>query len=418
MSSLPYSGRRVICANKKSKWYGRIGTITNFNSKSAGVAFDDDPAPPPTGHWCRKEHLVDPDAASGDLLESFRKNSEIRSLLIKARESAILAVDVYNKPGTTFRTPAYLVLMTIGWTSALLAHFRSKGVEPYYRLAGGGFEMMDGHPKSWSPIDCVKKAFPNSASAVRQNLEFVIGLRNHIEHAHCPALDSRVFGHCQALLSNFDQFMAETFGSSHTIGSDFALALQPTTNHTDDQLAALRRLFGHRLAPMLDYVDKFDQDLPDEVYRDPRYRYRVLLVPVVAPNDRNADAAVRFVNWDPNSREAVEALAQLQVLVKPKEVPVASPDDMLPGDLCREVQSRLPGFRFGHSAEHPRAVKYFKIHSQDEARPELCDSRYCVWHRPSRRYTYHRAWVEKLVQELSDASRWETIIGWPPKPPR
>lgn len=418
MTQQTYSGRRVICANKKSPWYGRIGTVTNFNSKSAGVAFDGDPSPPPTGHWCRKDQLVEPENASGELLTAFRKASETASLLVKAREAAILAVDVYNTPGTTFRTPAYIVLMTIAWTSALLADFRGRGVDPHYRDKSGGYEMIDGHPKTWSPIDCVRKAFDGSKNPVRTNLEFIIGLRNFIEHAHCPPLDAKLFGHCQAMLSNFDQFMLEKFGKAYTIGSEFTLALQPTTNHADEQLQALRTLFGDRLVPMLDYIAAFDQSLPDEVYRDPRYRYRVLLVPVVAPNDRNTDAAVRYVNWDPESPEAQAAVKQIQVIVKSKLVPVDGRDDMLPGEVAAEVQRRLPGFRFLHSAEHPRAVKYFKIHSQDKAKPEHCDHRYCVWHHPTKRYTYHRAWVEKLVSELTDATRWAEVIGWPPRSPR
>lgn len=413
-----YSGRRVICTNRKSEWYGHVGTITNFNAKSAGVAYDNDPKPLPTGHWARKIHLIDPELADEALLTVVRKRNDIRSLLQKAKESALLSVDVYNKPGTAFRTAAFLVLMTIAWTAAMLAKFLREGVSPYYVDKGtGAFELVDGkYPKTWSPMDCVGKAFPTSSDPVRKNLEFVIGLRNHIEHQHCPELDQRLFGHCQALLSNFERYVQQAFGDKFTVGSAFSLALQPATPHNEHQLGALRRIFGSNLSALLDFVDEFDAAVPDEVYRDARYRYRVMLVPVAANNDRKADAAVTYLQWDPNTTEAATALKHFHVLVKPKEVAVSHPDDLLPGDVSREVQARLRGHRFQHSAEHPRAVKHFKIHSEDPKRPELCDSRYCIWHRPTKRYLYHRAWVEKLVAELGDTSAWPRIIGWSPRP--
>ena len=38
---------------------------------------------------------------------------EVKQMLSKARESALLAVEVYNKPATKFKSGGYVVLMTI-----------------------------------------------------------------------------------------------------------------------------------------------------------------------------------------------------------------------------------------------------------------------------------------------------------------
>lgn len=38
---------------------------------------------------------------------------EVRALVAKARESAILAVETYNRPSAQFRSGAYIVLMII-----------------------------------------------------------------------------------------------------------------------------------------------------------------------------------------------------------------------------------------------------------------------------------------------------------------
>ena len=48
---------------------------------------------------------------------------EVKSLLIKARESALLAVETYNRPSAHFRSGAYVVLMIIAWTSLFHALF-------------------------------------------------------------------------------------------------------------------------------------------------------------------------------------------------------------------------------------------------------------------------------------------------------
>ncbi len=44
---------------------------------------------------------------------------EVKSLLQKARDSAILAVETYNRPTATFRSGAYVVLMIIAVDVAL-----------------------------------------------------------------------------------------------------------------------------------------------------------------------------------------------------------------------------------------------------------------------------------------------------------
>jgi len=48
---------------------------------------------------------------------------KVKSLLEKSREAALLAVEVYNKPNTTFRTGVYIILMNIAWTSLFHAIF-------------------------------------------------------------------------------------------------------------------------------------------------------------------------------------------------------------------------------------------------------------------------------------------------------
>ncbi len=51
----------------------------------------------------------------------------VESLVEKAQQSAILALDIYNRPATKFRTEAFIVLMVIAWTALFHAIFEKKG---------------------------------------------------------------------------------------------------------------------------------------------------------------------------------------------------------------------------------------------------------------------------------------------------
>src|ERR1035438_10336910 len=53
--------------------------------------------------------------------------------LRKAREAALLAVETYNRPGASFRTAGFLVLMVVAWTALFHAIFAKRKVKPYYR---------------------------------------------------------------------------------------------------------------------------------------------------------------------------------------------------------------------------------------------------------------------------------------------
>lgn len=41
----------------------------------------------------------------------------LKSCLAKALDSALLAIETYNKPAIKFRSGGYIVLMNIAWTS-------------------------------------------------------------------------------------------------------------------------------------------------------------------------------------------------------------------------------------------------------------------------------------------------------------
>ena len=58
---------------------------------------------------------------------------QVKNFLDKAIDSALLAVETYNKPAVKFKSGGYIVLMCIAWTSLLHAIFAKKKIKPIYK---------------------------------------------------------------------------------------------------------------------------------------------------------------------------------------------------------------------------------------------------------------------------------------------
>lgn len=147
----------------------------------------------------------------------------VKDNLEKCRAAAIAAVDVYNRPGPRFRTAHYLVLFTIASTALLHAIFYNRGQRPWYRrkTSGSGravrYQKVDGEPKHWDLAQCLKEYHGSDNPPERRNLEFLLGLRNKIEHRHLPELDASLYGECQAALLNLEERIVKEFGPKYAL---------------------------------------------------------------------------------------------------------------------------------------------------------------------------------------------------------
>ena len=99
--------------------------------------------------------------------------SQVRSCLNKAIDSALLAVETYNKPAVKFKSGGYIVLMCIAWTSLFHAIFLKKKIKPMYKESNGRYKKVNGDIQYWELKTCVVKYFADPNSPVRKNLEFL-----------------------------------------------------------------------------------------------------------------------------------------------------------------------------------------------------------------------------------------------------
>lgn len=130
------------------------------------------------------------------------RKGKTKSIVEGSVDAGLLAVEIYNKPRTAFRSEGYIALMIIRWTRLFHAYFRKTiGERYYYKKKNGRYEIVDGERKTWDLKTCIRK-YNKLKEPIESNLHFFIGLRNKIEHRSVvgPEIDNLIFGECQSLL--------------------------------------------------------------------------------------------------------------------------------------------------------------------------------------------------------------------------
>lgn len=340
----------------------------------------------------------------------------VKDNLEKCKAAAIAAVDNYNRPGPRFRTAHYIILIVMAWTAALHAVFYRKRQYPWYKKTGkhpkgDRYMRIDGDPKHWDLTECLKQHFAGNSPPERKNLEFLIGLRNKIEHRHLPELDGGLYGECQAALMNLEDLLAVEFGPQYSLAEQLAISLQFTRIVPAEKKKAAKQL-ATAAKTVKDYVEKFRGGLHSTMLNSTKYSFNVFLVPKVGNRKELADASVEFVKVDEASPQELERLEKLNVLIKEKHIPIANLDLYRPTQAVESISAKLP-HKFPVHA-HTGAWKHFKVRPPSDAvKPEATDSKYCVYDAAHDDYLYTNAWIEKLVAELADPEVFLKITGYP-----
>jgi hypothetical protein len=165
----------------------------------------------------------------------------IDALIDKSRESALLAIQIFNNPLVKFRAPGFIVNIVIAYTSLFHAIFERNGVEYWYKSNNDMPILIDGDYKYWELQACVTNYFKGQITPETENLNLLIKLRNKIEHRFIPALDFSMSGYFQSALSNFEKVIVKEFGHYFALGQNhLALALQ-LSEYSSQQQEVLRK---------------------------------------------------------------------------------------------------------------------------------------------------------------------------------
>jgi hypothetical protein len=340
---------------------------------------------------------------------------DVRIHLEKATESAMLAVEVYNKPATKFRSGGFIVLMCIAWTSLFHAIFLRNRKKPFHKGENGRYIKIDGDYKAWELSYCLDEHFGGANSAVRENLRFMVGLRNKIEHRSMPELDHHIFGECQACLFNFEDMLVKEFGVRHAMNESLALALQFSHLRNADQDKAVQALRKPLQNAVSDYLAGFRSSLSSVVFQDMRFSYRVFLIPKIANQAHQGDVAIEFVKYDPTKPDEMEKYSQVTALIKPAVTQVANAGLLKAGDVCRRIEPLVKQAygqqaKFSASYHHARACQFYRVRPPaGDPHPEKTNVQFCHYDAAHKDYVFTEQWVTFLKIELKKPGQYDKI---------
>lgn len=327
------------------------------------------------------------------------RKGKTKTALESSIDSALLAVEIYNKPRTAFRSEGFITLMVIAWTRLFHAYFNSTIGDRYYYKNKGKFQIVDGDRKSWELGTCIKKYGKLKAPA-EKNLHFFISLRNKIEHRHIDKreVDTLIFGECQALLYNYETLLINMFGAQYALNEALVYSLQFSHLRTSKQKEANKSALSKDLSEIVGYIEKYRAMLDEDVYNSQEYSIKLIQIPKIS-NTNRANAAIEFVKWNELNPDDQAAYEKIAVIVKDKrvEVPAANVKRLKPGEVVQKVNTQLQKKILTQNL-HSTIYKIFSIRPPFRAEdPFETNAEFCLYDETHKDYVYQDAWVDFLV---------------------
>lgn len=227
-----------------------------------------------------------------------RLYSERVELIRKSREAALSAVQIYNNPTTTFKTESFIVLFVIAWVYLLHAYYRQKRIDyRFYEIVNGRkkYKYADGGKKYWDLSKCLSVTGCPLDKHTINNLRFLIGLRDQIEHKKAIGLDSYLSARYQACALNYNYYLKTLHGEKYSLDKKLALSLQ-FAELDYSQAQAIKD--KEQLIPQYvrSYIADFEKDLTEDEIKNERFSYRLLFAKVTAKRAGQADRVIEFLS--------------------------------------------------------------------------------------------------------------------------
>jgi hypothetical protein len=333
-----------------------------------------------------------------------------------SRDEALLAVDLYNQPSRTRRLEGFFIHMHLAWLYLFQARYQRDGLSYFYRKASGRYEKVNGDRKTWDLSQFVRTGWLAANEPVRKNLELTIALRNKIEHRFEDSTALATAGYAQALLVNYDAELRDTFGPGYSLGESlrFPVFVGALTREGATRMAAAQQRLPKKIS---NFLTEFQAPLDSSLVNDPRYEFRLNLLPKTSPKT-DADLALSFVRADDLTEEQKEMLANLDkagmVIIRDQIREVANADKLKPTAAADAIEAALP-FRFSVYSHFPRAWQALKARPKaGDVHPERTLSNLCVYDKPHNDYLYTAAFVDAVVAKVCTEDGFREFLGLEP----
>lgn len=343
----------------------------------------------------------------------------VKKCLEKSRDSALLAVETYNKPAIKFKSGGYIVLMVIAWTALFHAIFFRQKRKPYYKKKNR-FEIKDGDYCYWELSTCIKNYFGvESSNPIRKNLEFFVPLRNMVEHKSIPEIDSDIFAECQAMLLNYDKIMEKEFGTKYCLRESLSFALQlfPSSKSLNNAI-----LSNPSTKPIVDFIKAYRSGISADITNSGEYSFKAFLIQVANHQTKNT-LPIQFVAYDKLDDAQKSKVNRVAALVKNKfvHIPVSNKDLLKPGVVVKKVQTALGNQKISRNGKekdkfnmdtHTRCWKKYSVRPEKGTdNPEMTNPDYCVYDVLNNTYLYTEEWADYLIEEMAKEEEYNSLYS-------
>jgi len=343
-------------------------------------------------------------------------SNNVKISLEKARDAALLAVEIYNKPAIKFKSGGYISLMVIAWTALLHSIFYKNKIKPYFKHENGRFKKREGDYLYWDLGECLQQYFKADAmNPIKVNAEFFIPLRNKIEHKSLPEIDGDIFGECQAFLLNFDELLEKEYGIKYCLRESLSFSLQlfPSTLSLSNAVKQ-----NPNAKSIVDFINKYRSAVSTEVFESNKYSFKAFLIQV-ANNRSEGVLPIQFIHYDKLSDPEKAEVGKFVAMIKFKEVGVSNFDKIKAKKVTELVNKGLgepkkksfkkliPKF---NSATHTLCWKKYKVRPDGNAKnPEHTNSKYCIYDKAHNDYLYTQEWVDFLIEKMKIEAEYDSL---------
>ena len=307
--------------------------------------------------------------------------------LIRSREAMILAVNVFNNAHLQFKTEVFSVLACIAWTYLLHEHYEKKNVK-----------IIKDDGRSFLLSYMIRRPdFPFS-DGIKNNLLFMINIRDCVEHKLLKKSDFTFFTKFQACCLNFNKALCDLFGDETSLEHELSFALQ-FAKLAFEQAVILSEFDIPEHIKALNI--KLDENLTDAQKNDTEFQFKVNYKFESASKN---SSHINFITGEPQEGEKID-----NILVR-NEIA----DDVYPykaGKVCTMVTAKI-GRKFSLH-RHVQAYKLYKARPAGKSlNPRSTNKKWCIYHSAHKDYTYNQSWVDFLIEKTQNKAEWEKIMSY------
>ena len=224
---------------------------------------------------------------SGDFTTRLNIFIEEHKLIIKARESMILAISSFNSYIVNFRIESFLLLSNIAWTSLLQSIAQKNNIH---------ISNNKKQEKEYYSISQLINKLENNkdiknilTESIINNLKLLIKLRDEITHTPDSNFPDDISSYIQANCFNFNHIIKTIYGANRGLDNTISTSIQMATFNPYQ----VNNLIGQKnIANSLAFIQEFEKTLSEDILQNTEYKCRIHIISEVVSKRKNAPITI------------------------------------------------------------------------------------------------------------------------------